>query len=135
MFVGNAKTHLHAFRGVLVAINKRKKKHTHASKLNLNGACCVGDFFSPPFSLQCEASSILITATEVLGHEACVRLLLVQGEMDLTWREGHGKRGGMEWAFCLTALSSCLLQSSSSLFAFLVLKRNILFLSLWCCLP
>ena len=102
MFVGNAKTHLHAFRGVLEAVNKRGGD-PHTSKLNLKGACCVGDF-SFPFSLQCAASSVLITATEVLGHEACVRLLLVQGEMDLTWRE---ERGGM--GFLLTALSSCLL--------------------------
>jgi hypothetical protein len=46
-----------------------------------------------PFLLQCAAaSSTLITATEVLGHEACVRLLLVQGEMDLTWREVREER-------------------------------------------
>jgi len=29
MFVGNAKTHLHAFRGVLEAVNKRGGKPTH----------------------------------------------------------------------------------------------------------
>jgi hypothetical protein len=53
---------------------------------------------------------------------ACVRLVLVKGEMDLTRRGRRGERGGMGFLFdWLVELPP------PSLFAFLVLKRNILF--------
>lgn len=50
--------------------------------------------------------------------------ILEQGEMDLTL-ERRTVEKGIEWAFCLTALSSCLLLSPLC-FAFLVMKENIL---------